>query len=65
MEKSNKITDYKRKFNEENYDRLYVTVPKGQKEALTNHAKTKNESLNSFVNRAVVEAVENDNSKQS
>ena len=59
MEKFDK-TNYNRKFNAENYDRLYVTVPRGQKEFLTEHAKSQNESLNSFVNRAVIQTVDRD-----
>lgn len=60
-----KSTDYKRKFNEEKYDRLYITVPKGQKEELRAYAASiitdeypKGESLNEFVIIAINERVE-------
>ena len=60
-----KTTDYKRKFNEENYDRIYVTVPKGQKEELKAFAASqiteeypKGESLNEFVIIAINERIE-------
>ncbi|MEA5013144.1 MAG: antitoxin [Candidatus Limiplasma sp.] len=45
-----KHTDYKRAFNEKNYDRLAITIPKGQKQAVEAHAKTKGESINGLVN---------------
>ena len=34
-------TDYKRAFNEKNYARLNITIPKGQKQAVEAHAKSK------------------------
>lgn len=43
-------TNYKRAFNEKNYDRLAITIPKGQKQAVEAHAKTKGESINGLVN---------------
>lgn len=44
-----------------NYDELKIRVPKGKKDVLKTHAKSKGESLNGFVNRAIDEAVERDN----
>ena len=43
-------TDYKRAFNEKNYARLNITIPKGQKQAVEAHAKSKGESVNGLVN---------------
>jgi len=45
-----KATAYKQKFNEKAYDRLAITIPKGQKQAVEAHAKTKGESVNGLVN---------------
>lgn len=58
-----KYTDYKNKYNAENYDSLRIVVPKGKKDVLKAHAQSKGESLNSFVNRAIDETVERDNDK--
>ena len=46
----NKTTAYKQKFNEQAYDRLAITIPKGQKQAVEAHAKSKGESVNGLVN---------------
>lgn len=40
----------KRRYNEKAYDRLAITVPKGQKQAIEAHAKSKGESVNGLVN---------------
>lgn len=55
-----KSTDYKRKFNSENYDRIELTVKKGKKEMLKKHAADCGETLNGFINRAITETVERD-----
>ena len=44
-----------------NYDRMELTVPKGQKEAIKAHAEARGESVNGFVNRAISETMERDN----
>ena len=49
------------KYMKENYDRVNLTLPKGRKAELQAHAKTKSESLNGFINRAIDEAMERDN----
>ena len=38
------------KYVRENYDRIGVTVPKGQKAAIEAHAKSKGQSVNGLVN---------------
>lgn len=48
------------KYVKANYDRLEVTVPKGQKEAIKAHAEAQGESVNSFINRAIQEAIQKD-----
>lgn len=58
-----KSTNYKRQFNAQNYDRIELTVKKGEKDNLKTHAATRGETLNGFINRAITETVERDNSK--
>ena len=60
-----KHTDYKRQFNADNYDRLYLTVIKGHKSKLKaiavaqiNADKPKGESLNEFIIKAIDERIE-------
>lgn len=56
-------TDSKRKYNEKAYDRIEVTVPKGDKAKYKAHAEVKDSgSLNSFIKRAMAETLERDNS---
>ena len=52
------------KYVKENYDRINVNMPKGRKEAVKAHAETQGESLNAFINRAILEAMERDTSKR-
>jgi len=42
------------------YDRINLTVPKGQKETIKAHAETHGESVNAFINRAITETMERD-----
>ena len=49
------------KYVKNNYDRINVTFPKGQKATIKAHADTHNESVNSYIVRAVNEAMEQDN----
>lgn len=45
-------TNYKRAFNEKAYDRISITIPKGQKRALETFVKERGESsINGFTNR--------------
>lgn len=48
----------KQRYNEKAYDKIYITVPKGQKEVIQAHAESKGESTNAFINRAIKEAIE-------
>ena len=50
-----------RKYKEKAYDRLEISVPKGFKADVQNHAAGRKESINGFVNRAIREAIERDN----
>ena len=45
-----KQTEWTRAYNEKAYDRLAITVPKGQKQAIDAHAQKKGESVNGLVN---------------
>lgn len=46
------------------YDRINLTVPKGQKEKLSAHAEARGESLNGFIKRAIEEALKRDNGEE-
>ena len=43
------------------YDRINLTVPKGDKEKIKMHAESKGESVNGFINRAIENQMEQDN----
>ena len=49
------------KYVKNNYDRINVTFPKGQRDILKTHAQRHNESVNAFIVRAVNETMERDN----
>ena len=42
------------------YDRVNLTIPKGQKETIKAHAEAQGESVNAFINRAITETMERD-----
>jgi len=48
------------KYVKANYDRINVTMPKGQRDAIKAHAESKGESVNGFINRAITETMERD-----
>ena len=43
------------------YDRIEVKVMKGKKETIHAHAEAQGESLNAFINRAITQTMERDN----
>ena len=49
-----------RKYKEKAYDRLEISVPKGKKAELQEHATGRGESLNAFINRAADNQVKQD-----
>ena len=51
---------YQNEFIKQAYDRINLTVPKGQKEIIKDHAATMGESVNSFIGRAITETIERD-----
>lgn len=50
----------KNRYNEKAYDRINLTVRKGQKETIQAHAEKLGESTNGFVQRAIRETIERD-----
>ena len=46
------------------YDRINLTVPKGKREIIQKHAEERGESATAFINRAIDEAIERDNSNK-
>ena len=51
----------KNKYNAKAYDRIQVVVKKGNKGIIMEHAESRGESTNSFINRAIEETIERDN----
>ena len=47
----------KNRYNEKAYDRINLTVPKGEKEVIKAHAESKGESVNAFIYRAINETI--------
>ena len=43
------------------YDRINLTLPKGQKDIIKAHAEGRGESVNAFINRAIDNQMERDN----
>lgn len=50
MAKTKTSSAVKRRYNEKAYDRLSITIPKGQRAAVEAHAKSKGTSTNGLVN---------------
>lgn len=46
---------YNNAFNAKAYDRINLTVPKGQKQAIQDHAAKKRESVNAYIWRLIRE----------
>lgn len=68
MSEDNKISKAQQKavnkYVKNNYDRINVTFPKGQKEKLKKHAQSQAESVNAFIVRSVSETMARDNQKE-
>jgi predicted HicB family RNase H-like nuclease len=47
------------------FDTVQIRVPQGEKERIAEHAKNQEESLNTFVRRAIQETMERDASKKT
>lgn len=48
-------------WDSKNLDRISIAMPKGSKDALKAHADSHGESVNAFINRAIMEVKEMDN----
>ena len=46
------------------YDRINLTVPKGQKEVIQEHAAACGESVNGFIGRAIAETMQRDQTEK-
>lgn len=56
----------KQKYNNKAYDRIHLTVPKGEKEIIKAHAdKYDNKSVNGFIQRAIKETMQRDIEKMN
>ena len=49
------------KCRSENQDRIYVKLPKGEKQKIQDHAAARGESQNDFMKRAIHETMVRDN----
>ena len=54
-------TASKQRYNEKAYDRIALTVKKGEKDRLKAHAEKQGETLNGFINRAIERQIQTDN----
>lgn len=50
----------KNKYNAKAYDRIALQVKNGEKDKIKDHAQSKGESLNGFINRAIHETMSRD-----
>ena len=48
-----RATKYKNEFIAKAYDRVNLTLPKGQKEKIKAHAESKGMSLNGYINKLI------------
>ena len=60
----NKKSEYRNEWIAKTYDRVNLTLPKGQKDEFKAHAEGRGESLNGFILRAMTETMERDNAKE-
>ena len=51
------------KYVRDHYDRISITVQKGKKEKIRDHAESQGVSVNSFINRAIDETMKKDEEK--
>ena len=58
-EKSEAIK-YNNEFNKKAYDRINLTIPKGQKEAIQAAAAEAHESVNAYIYTAILQRMEKD-----
>ena len=51
------------KYMKSNYDRVNLVMPKGKKDVIQVHAAQQGESVNAYINRAIDEAMQRDDSE--
>ena len=51
-----------KRYEDKSYDKVLVRFPKGKKDIIKAHAEARSESVNGFINRAIDEAIERDES---
>ena len=51
-----------KRYEDKAYDKVLVRFPKGKKDIIKAHAEASSESVNGFINRAIDEAIERDES---
>ncbi|MBQ9270404.1 MAG: hypothetical protein IJ206_13005 [Oscillospiraceae bacterium] len=52
--------DYNNRFNSDNYDRISVLVPRGDRQRIKDHAERLGVSVNAFIRSAIHDAMERD-----
>ena len=52
------------KYVKDKYDRVVLTMPKGKKEVLQDHASRHGLSVNAYINAAIDEKTERDNAQE-
>ena len=50
------------KYMKSNYDRVNLVMPKGKKDIIQAHAAQRDESVNAYINRAIDEAMQRNDS---
>ncbi len=53
-------TKAQNKYISKTYDRVNLTMPKGNKEIVQAHAEARGESVNAFINRAIENQIQRD-----
>ena len=53
-----------KRYEDKNYDKILVRIPKGDREIFKAHAASRGESLNGFVGRSLSETMVRDNLKK-
>lgn len=48
-------TAYKNEYASNNYDRISLVVPKGDKERIKEYAESRGEKINGYINRLIAE----------
>ena len=60
-QKAKASTVAKNKYNAKAYDRINLVVKKGKKDTIKAHAELQGQSVNGFINAAIDEKIERDN----